>query len=85
MNYNLSETQFEKVVRLFKEDETPKSLRDNLLKIVRVLQSDNWEKDNIVNFILGLRYKDEFTLEIAKKYKNDPEFMEAVYQVYQGT
>jgi len=83
LNYNLTETQFGKVVRLFKEEKFDKRFVDYLRKIVEVLKQDGWEDDNIVDFILGLRYKDEFTFEVAKKYKHDSDFMEAVSQVFQ--
>ena len=80
MNYLISESQLESLVSAEKPI-VSMSFRSALKKIVEVLQKDGYEPEQIMDFILGLRYKDEFVIRKAQKYKDEPDFMMAVLRI----
>jgi hypothetical protein len=81
MNYLISESQLQSLVSV---EKPVMSFRSALKKIVDVLKKDDYESEQIMDFILGLRYKDEFTIRRAQKYKDDPEFLLAISKIIQG-
>jgi len=80
MNYLISESQLESLVSS-QQPVHVMSFRSALKKIVDVLKKDDYEPEQIMDFILGLRYKDEFVIRKVQKYKDDPEFLTAVSKI----
>lgn len=80
MNYLISESQLQSLVSAEKPVAVM-SFRSALKKILDVLKEDDYEPEQIMDFILGLRYKDEFVIRKAQKYKDDPEFLVAVSKI----
>jgi len=80
MNYLISESQLESLVSS-QQPVHVMSFRSALKKIVDVLKKDDYEPEQIMDFILGLRYRDEFVIRKVQKYKDDPEFLTAVSKI----
>lgn len=83
MNYIISETQLQSIVDIEKPSEAM-SLRTALKKIVEVMSLDGYEPEQIVDFILGLRYQDEFTKKRAEKYYKTEGFKDAVDRILEN-
>ena len=75
-NYLINEAQLFKVVKQLKESHI--SSGDAMRKIVEVLKNKGWEPEQIIDFIIGLRTKDEFTKAVSKQFNDDPEYDLAV-------
>ncbi len=66
-NYLISSNQLQTIVNLFEnESEVALSTKGAMLRLISFLQEKEYSPENIVDVILQLRYKDEFTIQFTK-------------------
>ena len=74
----------EKTSQNLKEEETKTEMSsaDAMRKIVSVLKKHDFDDEEIVDVIIGLRNKDEFSFRKAKRIKDEPEYEDAIKRLY---
>lgn len=77
-NYIIKESQLNRIVRNLTESPNRVSA---MRKIMQVLKEKGWEPEQIVDFLIGLRKKDEFTKEVSKQFEHDPEYYSAAKEM----
>lgn len=66
-NYLVSSNQFKTILNLFEsETKVTLSTKGAMLRLISFLQEKEYSPENIVDVILQLRYKDEFTIQFTK-------------------
>ena len=66
-NYLISSNQLQTIVNLFEnESEVALSTKGAMLRLISFHQEKEYSPENIVDVILQLRYKDEFTIQFTK-------------------
>jgi hypothetical protein len=66
-NYLISSNQFKTILNLFEsETKVTLSTKGAMLRLISFLQEKEYSPENIVDVILQLRYKDEFTIQFTK-------------------
>jgi tRNA G26 N,N-dimethylase Trm1 len=76
-NFIITESQLSKIVSLVNEDKRMSKL-EAMRKIASVLKKNGYNEEDIVDFIIKLRQKDEFTHFRAKNIKDEPDYEESI-------
>jgi|LauGreDrversion4_2_1035121.scaffolds.fasta_scaffold336389_1 hypothetical protein len=76
-NFIITESQLSKIVFSINENRKMSKL-EAMRKIVSVLKKNGYDEEEIIDFIIKLRQKDEFTHFKAKNIKDEPDYEESI-------
>ena len=79
-NYFITENQLQRIIETVTQ-EVELTLGDAMRVIVSTLRGKGYEDEQIVDFIIGLRQKDDYTKYLSKNIKGEKLFDKAVERI----
>lgn len=81
--YYIKQSQLEKIVESEKTQERVLTDRDAMLNIIEFLKNKDYSDENIMDVILQLRYKDEFTHKfMLMNVGSDPTLIDSINKIF---